>query len=181
MAEALAAVPIAAPPVPVVVNVRAEAVTEPDRILRPSGRAGHRVGALARKRAVDGRGGRHRVLGDRRGQGAVRHDQAHRRKDGRPRRASRQRPRMWRRPRRAQGLNRKGTDHVRSDRQDRAGDRRLGRHRRRDRPGAAWRGGDGRPVGHAGGTAGGAGGRTGRRAPMCCPATCRTPRRSRRC
>jgi [acyl-carrier-protein] S-malonyltransferase len=31
MAEALAAVPIAAPAVPVVVNVRAEAVTEPDR------------------------------------------------------------------------------------------------------------------------------------------------------
>ena len=33
MAEALAAVPILAPKVPVVVNVRAEAVTEPDRIL----------------------------------------------------------------------------------------------------------------------------------------------------
>jgi [acyl-carrier-protein] S-malonyltransferase len=33
MAEALAAVPIHAPSVPVVVNVRAEAVTEPDRIL----------------------------------------------------------------------------------------------------------------------------------------------------
>jgi [acyl-carrier-protein] S-malonyltransferase len=33
MAEALAAVPIARPAVPVVVNVRAEAVTEPDRIL----------------------------------------------------------------------------------------------------------------------------------------------------
>jgi [acyl-carrier-protein] S-malonyltransferase len=33
MAEALAAVPILAPRVPVVVNVRAEAVTEPDRIL----------------------------------------------------------------------------------------------------------------------------------------------------
>jgi [acyl-carrier-protein] S-malonyltransferase len=32
MAEALAAVPILAPSVPVVVNVRAEAVTEPDRI-----------------------------------------------------------------------------------------------------------------------------------------------------
>jgi len=32
MAEALAAVVIAAPSVPVVVNVRAEAVTEPDRI-----------------------------------------------------------------------------------------------------------------------------------------------------
>jgi [acyl-carrier-protein] S-malonyltransferase len=33
MAEALAAVPIAKPQVPVVVNVRAEAVMEPDRIL----------------------------------------------------------------------------------------------------------------------------------------------------
>ena len=33
MAEALAAVPIAKPSVPVVVNVRAEAVMEPDRIL----------------------------------------------------------------------------------------------------------------------------------------------------
>jgi [acyl-carrier-protein] S-malonyltransferase len=33
MSEALAAVPIAKPLVPVVVNVRAEAVTEPDRIL----------------------------------------------------------------------------------------------------------------------------------------------------
>jgi [acyl-carrier-protein] S-malonyltransferase len=33
MAEALAAVPIAKPALPVVVNVRAEAVTEPDRIM----------------------------------------------------------------------------------------------------------------------------------------------------
>ena len=33
MAEALAATPILAPKVPIVVNVRAEAVTEPDRIL----------------------------------------------------------------------------------------------------------------------------------------------------
>ena len=78
MAEALAAVPIAKPRVPVVVNVRAEAVMEPDRILdllvaQVTGSVRWRESVLWMEKA-----GRHRVLGDRRRQGAVGHDQAHR-------------------------------------------------------------------------------------------------------
>ena len=66
MQEALAGVEFKAPAVPLVANVRAEAVTDPARS-SAAGRAGHRVGPLARKRGLDGRAGRHRDLGDRRG------------------------------------------------------------------------------------------------------------------
>ncbi len=39
-----------APVVPVVANVRAQPVSDPDEIVRSAGRAGHRHGALARMR-----------------------------------------------------------------------------------------------------------------------------------
>ncbi len=45
----------------------------------PAGRAGDRPGTLARKRRLDGGPGRNRLLGDRRRQGAVGNDPAHRR------------------------------------------------------------------------------------------------------
>ena len=71
MGEALAGVVIEAPRVPVVVNVRAEAVTEPDRIrallvAQVTGSVRWREVGV-----VDGGRGCHRVLGDWRGQGPV--------------------------------------------------------------------------------------------------------------
>ena len=55
MAEALADVAIAAPAVPLVANVTAEAVSDPERDPAAAGRAGDRAGALARERGLDGR------------------------------------------------------------------------------------------------------------------------------
>jgi [acyl-carrier-protein] S-malonyltransferase len=72
MAKALAETEIAAPVVPLVANVKAEAVSDPDEIRRAAGEAGHRRGALARGRAVDGGAGRDRAGRDRRRQGADR-------------------------------------------------------------------------------------------------------------
>ena len=74
MADALAAVEIKAPAVPVVANVRAEAVSRPGPDPAVAGRTGHRLGSLARKRAVHGGAGRDRDMGDRRRQSPVRHD-----------------------------------------------------------------------------------------------------------
>ena len=51
MAEALAGVEIAAPSVPLVANVKAEAVRDPEEIRRAPGGAGDRAGALAGERA----------------------------------------------------------------------------------------------------------------------------------
>ena len=52
MAEALAAATIAPPRVPLVANVTARPVSDPETIRSAAGRAGHRHGALARERAA---------------------------------------------------------------------------------------------------------------------------------
>ncbi len=78
MAEALAEVTIRPPAVPVVANVTAAEVSEPETDPPPAGRAGDGPGALARKRARLPRARRRHDSRIRRRQGADRHGQAHR-------------------------------------------------------------------------------------------------------
>ena len=67
MAEALGAVEVAAPRVPLVANVRAEAVEDPGTDPGAAGGAGDGRGALARKRGLDGGARGRGAVGDRRG------------------------------------------------------------------------------------------------------------------
>ena len=78
MAQALAKITVKAPVVPVVANVLAKPVSDPAEIVRRSGRAGDRHGALARVRRVHGGRGREDILRSGRGQGAHGPGQAHR-------------------------------------------------------------------------------------------------------
>ncbi len=78
MAEALAGVTIAAPAVPLVANVKAAAVTDPAEIRELLVAQVTGSGPLARVGGLDGGRGGHRVLGNRRRQGAVGDDPADR-------------------------------------------------------------------------------------------------------
>jgi NAD(P)-dependent dehydrogenase (short-subunit alcohol dehydrogenase family) len=179
MAAALAGVAIRAPAVPVVANVRAAAVTDPDEIRALLVDADHPVGPLARERGLDGGAGRHGLLGDRRGQGAVGHDPPHR-EGGRDARGPVARGRG------GGGGQPGGPEtgrkrHVRSHGKDRARHRRIGRHRCRHRDGRCTaRGRHGRAVGDAGRAARALAGNSATGS-MSCPATCPTPRRWTRC
>ena len=85
MAQALAAVTVKPPVVPVVSNVLAKPISEPAEIVRSAHRAGHRHGALARVgRRHGGSRGRY-VLRSGGRQSAERSHQAHRRGRGRNR------------------------------------------------------------------------------------------------
>ena len=87
MAQALAMVTVSRPVVPVVPNVLVRAGQRSGRDRARADRAGDRHGALARKRRLHGRGGRHDLLRAWRRQGAERPGQAHCRR--RERRADR--------------------------------------------------------------------------------------------
>ncbi len=85
MAEALAAVTIRPPAVPLVANVKAARRHRSRRDRAAAGRPGHRHRALARMRRLHGRSRRDGVLRGRRRQGALRPHQAHRRRRRRDR------------------------------------------------------------------------------------------------
>ena len=150
MAEALAGVTIKTPASPLVSNVLAAPITDPDEIRR---RLIEQVTGTVRWResvAYMAGAWRHAVLRNRRRQGAERAGQAHRRRRGR--RVDRGTQRYCGGQGRIGGFGLKlpeGDIDVRFDGQDGAGDRRDRRHWRGDRAGVACAGRDGGDIRNA--------------------------------